>query len=86
MMSKRKVEVPDCGLRHHFFFKGDADCSPMKCAEPEPLSPQDERKLKQNIALMREHIPEAEAFIKELHREGMIPGMRALVSVRRIKR
>jgi hypothetical protein len=84
-MTKRKAKAPEHGLRHHFFVLGGMG-DPQPAKEPEPLTPAEQAKVKRNVELMRQNVPEAESFIRELHAEGMVDGMRCIVSVTKLRR
>lgn len=57
--------------------------SPLKGegAKPLPLTSADQARIASNRALVREHMPDALPFIKDLHEMGLISGWRDVVEV-----
>ncbi len=46
-----------------------------------PLSDDEKAVIAERVRLVKQHIPEAFEFMKALHAEGMVDGMRCLASV-----
>jgi hypothetical protein len=86
-MAKRKVAEPTVGVPGHFFVKHTTQYDHEKEEKiPPPLTKQESAKVPHNVDMMRQHVPDAEVFIKELYAEHMIDGFRAIVSVTKLRR
>lgn len=64
--------------------KGKAAAGPLKPlnqAPPPELSDAEKEVIAERVRLMKAHIPEALDFVKALHAEGMVDGLRCIQSV-----
>lgn len=55
--------------------------SPERSAALPDLSDEQKAVIAERVRLVKQHIPEAFEFMKALHAEGMVDGMRCLASV-----
>lgn len=58
-----------------------ASLKPLNAAPPRPLSDDEKQLIADRARLAKAHIPEALDFIKALHAEGLVDGLRCLSSV-----
>ncbi|MCX7206108.1 MAG: hypothetical protein NT086_09035 [Proteobacteria bacterium] len=66
-------------------YKGSTRQMPTQSNQPAivlvPLTDKEKAAVASRAALLKEHIPEAMDFLKELHRLGMVDGLRAIKNV-----
>lgn len=54
---------------------------PLNVLPPPPLSDDEKAVIAERVRLVKQHIPEALDFVKALHAEGMVDGLRCIESV-----
>ncbi len=66
-------------------YKGSTRQMPTQSNQPAivlvPLTEKEKTAVASRVALVKEHIPEAMDFLKELHSLGMVDGLRAIKNV-----
>jgi len=54
---------------------------PLNAPPPRPLGEAEKEAVAERARQLKQHLPEAMDFLKELHAEGLVDGLRAIVSV-----